>query len=94
MLFIASRCCFLVFFIGASVIQFIAFIKGRTPFPKWYCVFNLLAGQIVFNAMWQLGNMALINGIGTSNKSLGAIIMLSALVHGWRKYADDKAFAL
>ena len=27
---------FTVFFVGANVVQFIAFVKRRTPFPKWY----------------------------------------------------------
>ena len=79
-----------VFFIGASVVQFIAFIRGRTPFPKWYCVFNLLFGKAVFNSVRQLGNTALINGIGTSNMSLGAIIMFTALLLGWKKYVSER----
>ena len=77
---------FAVFFTGASVVQFIAFIKGRTPFPKWYCVFNPLIGKIVFNGIRRLGNTALINGIGTSNMSLGAIVMFAALLLGWKRY--------
>ena len=83
---------FSVFFIGASAVQFIAFIRGRTPFPKWYCVFNLLLGKAVFNAVRLLGNTALINGIGTSNMSLGAIIMFTALLLGWKKYVGDREF--
>ena len=85
---------FMVFFIGANVVQFIAFIKGRTPFPKWYCMFNLLIGKAVFNAVRQLGNTALINGIGTSNMSLGAIVMFTALLLGWKKYVGDKEWVL
>ena len=81
-----------VFFIGASVVQFIAFVKGRTPFPKWYCVFNLLIGKAVFNSVRQLGNTALCNGIGTSNMSLGAIMLFTALLLGWKKYVGDRAF--
>lgn len=83
-----------VFFIGASAVQFIAFCKGATPFPKWYCVFNLLIAKAVFNAVRQLGNAALINGIATSNMSLGAIIMFTALLLGWKKYAGDKEWVL
>lgn len=79
-----------VFFIGASAVQFIAFISGRTPFPKWYCVFNLLLAKAVFNSVRQLGNNALINGIGTSNMSLGAIVMFTALLLGWKKYVDER----
>ena len=83
---------FSVFFIGASVVQFIAFISGCTPFPKWYCVFNLLLGKAVFNSVRQLGNTALINGIGTSNMSLGAIVMFTALLLGWKKYVGEQEF--
>ena len=83
---------FSVFFIGACAVQFIAFVKGRTPFPKWYCVFNLLIGKMVFNSVRRLGNTALINGIGTSNMSLGAIIMFTALLHGWKKYVGEREF--
>ena len=85
---------FMVFFIGANVVQFIAFIKGQTPFPNCYCVFNMLIGQAVFNAVRLFGNTALINGIGISNKSLGAIIMYTALLLGWRKYVRDQDPAL
>ena len=79
-----------VFFIVASAVQFIAFISGRTPFPKWYCVFNLLLAKAVFNSVRQLGNNALINGIGTSNMSLGAIVMFTALLLGWKKYVGER----
>ncbi len=83
---------FSVFFIGANAVQFIAFVKGRTPFPKWYCVFNLLLGKAVFNSVRQLGNTALINGIGTSNMSLGAIVLFTALLLGWKKYVGNKEY--
>ena len=83
---------FTVFFIGANVVQFIAFSKGHTPFPKWYCLFNLLIGKAVFNGVRQLGNTALINGIGTSNMSLGAIVMFTALLLGWKRYVGDREY--
>ncbi len=85
---------FAVFFIGAGIVQFIAFFKGRTPFPKWYCVFNLLLGKAVFNGVRRLGNTALINGIGTSNMSLGAIVMFTALLLGWKRYVGDREYAI
>lgn len=77
---------FMIFFIGSSIIQFIAFVSGKTPFPKWYCVFNLVMGTILINSLRKLGNTALINGIGTSNKSIGAIVMFTAFLVGWEKY--------
>ena len=85
---------FAVFFIGAGIVQFVAFFKGRTPFPKWYCVFNLLLGKAVFNGVRRLGNTALINGIGTSNMSLGAIVMFTALLLGWKRYVGDREYTL
>ena len=85
---------FAVFFIGASIVQFIAFAKGYTPFPGWYCVFNLLVGKAVFNGVRQLGNTALVNGIGTSNMSLGAIFMFTALLLGWKRYVGDREYTL
>ena len=85
---------FAVFFIGTSIVQFVAFFKGRTPFPKWYCVFNLLLGKAVFNGVRRLGNTALINGIGTSNMSLGAIVMFAALLLGWKRYVGDREYTL
>ena len=81
---------FTVFFVGASLVQFIAFLKGYTPFPKWYCLFNLLIAKGVFNSVRRLGNTALINGIGTSNMSLGGIVMFTALLLGWRKYVGEE----
>ena len=81
-----------VFFIFSSAVQFIAFLRGRTPFPKWYCVFNPLLGKAVFNAVRRLGNTALINGIGTSNMSLSAILMFTVLLLGWKKYVGDREF--
>lgn len=80
---------FMLFFFGANLIQFIAFFRGKTPFPKWYCVFNLLTGQLLFNSVRKIGNYAITNGIGTSNKSLGAIIMFTAFLIGFRKYVFD-----
>ena len=75
-------------------VQFIAFARGRTPFPRWYCVFNLMIGKGVFNAVRYLGDTALINGIGTSNMSLGAIVMFTALLLGWRKYVGEREYTL
>lgn len=81
---------FAIFFFGSSIIQFIAFVSGKTPFPKWYCVFNLVIGTVLINSLRGLGNTALINGIGTSNKSIGAIVMFTVLLLGWDQYVDHK----
>ena len=80
---------FMIFFFGANIIQFAAFAGGNTPFPRWYCVFNLLIFMLLFNSVRLIGNYAITNGIGTSNKSLGAVVMFAALLTGFRKYVDD-----
>lgn len=80
---------FAIFFFGSSIVQFIAFASGKTPFPKWYCVFNLVIGTVLINSLRKLGNTALVNGIGTSNKSIGAIIMFTAFLLGWEKYVGE-----
>ena len=80
---------FMVFFFGANIVQFIAFVRAKTPFPKWYCIFNLLIFMGLFNSVRLIGNYAVTNGIATSNKSIGAIIMFSALLIGYRKYVRE-----
>lgn len=81
---------FFFFFVGSSVVQFVAIVRGYTPFPKWYALFNLLIVSVFFNAFRRLGNYAVVNGIGTSNKSLGAIIMFIALFIGFGKYVRQE----
>lgn len=77
---------FYVFFAGSSIVQFIAIIKGLTPLPKWYAVFNLLIVSAAFNVFRLAGNDALINGLATSNKSIGVIILFIALYIGFGKH--------
>lgn len=81
---------FFVFFAGSSIVQFVAIIRGYTPLPKWYALFNLLIVSMFFNMFRKLGNYALVNGIGTSNKSLGAIILFIALFIGFGRYVKQE----
>ena len=53
-------------------------------------IMNLLIFMLVFNSVRLIGNYAITNGIGTSNKSLGAIVMFAALLIGFRKYVSEK----
>lgn len=46
--------------------------------------------SVLFNALRTIGSSALINGIGTSNKSLGAIVMFTALYVGFGKYVRQE----
>lgn len=81
---------FYVFFVGSSIVQFVGIIKGYTPLPKWYALFNLLILSICLNAFRGVGNYAIVNGIGTSNKSMAAIMMFLALFVGYGKYVKQE----
>lgn len=70
--------------------QFVGTVKGYTPLPKWYALFNLLIVSVFFNACRGIGNYAIINGIGTSNKSLAAVMMFLVLFVGYGKYVTQK----
>ena len=76
---------FYIFFVGSNLVQFIGIVKGYTPLPKGYAFFNLLILSLLFNGFRWMGNNAIINGIGTSNKSLAAIMMFIALYIGFGK---------
>lgn len=51
---------FFVFFVGSSLVQFFVIIKGYTPFPRWYALFNLLIVSVFFNAFRRIGNYAIV----------------------------------
>ena len=82
---------FSLFFLGANILMFFAFIRGKTPLPKWYCVFNPILMKGLFNGFRFLGNHAINNGIATSNMSLGAIVLFLALLIGYQKYLPAEA---
>ena len=77
---------FSVFFLTANVLMFLAFLRGKTPFPRWYCLFNPILMKGLFNGVRFLGHSAVCNGIATSNMSLGAIVLFTALLIGVKKY--------
>lgn len=81
---------FYVFFAGSSIVQFVGIVKGDTPLPKWYAVFNLLIVSAAFNVFRMAGNYALVNGLATSNKSIGAIILFIALYVGFGKHVRQE----
>ena len=81
---------FYVFFAGSSIVQFVGIVKGYTPLPKWYAVFNLLILSLLFNTLRNVGNYSIVNGIGTSNKSLSAIVMFITLYIGFGKYVKHE----
>lgn len=81
---------FYVFFAGGSIVQFAGIVKGYTPLPKWYTVFNPLIMLAAFNVFRMAGNYPLVNGLATSNKSIGIIVMFIALSVGFGKYVRQE----
>lgn len=55
-----------------------------------YFILPVTIVSVFFNAFRNIGNYAIVNGIGTSNKSLGAIILFIALFIGFGKYVKQE----
>ncbi len=64
---------YLVFFLLLNVVQFIAFVKGKTPYPKCCAVFVPALGVIVSIVAGLIGNLAWANALSTAWMSTGAI---------------------
>ena len=67
----------------------IADFVRKNSLGKWMplmCNCDHTALQMIHAGLIREGNYAITNGIGTSNKSLGAIIMFTAFLIGFRKY--------
>lgn len=66
--------------------------KDIRPVSQWYAVFNLLIVSVLFNVLRNIGSYPVINGICTSNKSLSAIVMFTAVYIGFGKYVRQEDF--
>jgi len=76
---------FLPFFITAAVTQFIAFVKGFTPYPKWCCIFSILSGIPVVIIAKLFGDLPLVNAISTGWISWGGLITFGGLLIAMKK---------
>lgn len=76
---------YLFFFLLLNVIQFIAFVKGKTPYPKWCAVFVPASGFIVSLIAGLIGNLAWANALSTAWMSIGAIFSFGGLLIMLRK---------
>ena len=72
---------FLIFFLLTAVVQFRAFAKGHTPYPKWCAVFSLFAGVVWVIIMRLCGNHALTNALGTGWISAANLWMMGGLLY-------------
>ena len=76
---------FFPFFITAAVIQFKAFIKNETPYPKWCCIFSILSGLPVVLLIKLIGNYPVVYAISTGWISIGSLIAFSGLLINMKK---------
>lgn len=72
---------FFIFFIYASIIQWKAFSKGYTPYPKKCRIFNLLMGILIIVFMRLFGNQAWAYAVSTGWISLGSLFMFGGLLN-------------
>ena len=72
---------FLIFFLLTAVVQFRAFAKGHTPYPKWCAVFSLFAGVVWIIIMRLCGNHALTNALATGWISAANLWMMGGLLY-------------
>ncbi len=71
---------FFVFFLIMNVVQIAAFVKDKTPYPKWCAVFTMLAGIIDILIMRMAGNHPWAYAISTGWLSIGSLITFSGLL--------------
>ncbi len=73
------------FFLTVAVIQFKAFIKNETPYPKWCCIFSILSGLPVILLIKLIGNYPAVYAISTGWISIGSLITFSGLLINMKK---------
>ena len=72
---------FMIFFILTAAVQFRAFAKGHTPYPKWCAVFSLFAGVVWMIIMRLCGDHALTNALATGWISAANLWMMGGLLY-------------
>ena len=71
---------YLFFFLLLNVVQFIAFVKGKTSYPKWCAIFVPAFGFIVSIIAGLIGNLAWANALSTAWMSIGAVYAFCGLL--------------
>lgn len=85
-----STILFVIFFIIVIGVQFHAFIKEMTPYPKWCCIFSMLFGVLAIVVCKAIGDYPLTNALATGWISLGNIFMSGGLLLTIRIYGRNK----
>ena len=76
---------FLIYFILMYVVQIWAFLKGKTPYPRWCWIFCMLTGVVDIIIMKIIGNHAWAYALSTGWLSFGCIVTFSGLLINMNK---------
>ena len=76
---------FFPFFLTVAAVQFKAFLKNETPYPKWCCIFSILSGLPVVLLIKLIGNYPAVYAISTGWISIGSLIAFSGLLINMKK---------
>ena len=82
---VPSLILFWIFFLILEGTQISAFLKGKTPYPKWCFVFSLPVGMLIAKLFNIFGNHAFVNAIDCAWISVGNIWMFAGLLFMMKK---------
>ena len=71
---------FFIFFLLMNIVQIKTFAKGKTPYPRWCFVFNMLIGLIDIIAMRIAGNRSWAYALSTGWLSFGSLVTFAGLL--------------
>ena len=80
---------FWIFFLILEGTQISAFLKGKTPYPKWCFVFSLPVGMLIAKLFNIFGNHAFVNAIDCAWISVGNIWMFAGLLLMMKKAQEQ-----
>ena len=76
---------FFPFFLTVAIVQFKAFLKNETPYPKFCCIFSILSGLPVVLLIKLIGNYPAVYAISTGWISIGSLITFTGLLINMKK---------
>ena len=76
---------FFPFFLTVAIVQFKAFLKNETPYPKFCCIFSILSGLPVVILIKLIGNYPAVYAISTGWISIGSLITFTGLLINMKK---------
>ena len=73
----------LLFYYVMAVALFLAIVSGKTPLPRWACLFNPMLVEVLMNFMPNVNN-AIVNGLLMSNMALVGLITFTGVLLTYR----------